>query len=250
MKKKVINLFDDKIIVQNTDVKYSELFENFLKPFVNEFKDVEYYEDIIELGIVAWNFGNLKSILPEDDDAFLNVAKDKNVDINLMKRMINYKVLNFKQYNNFVVDYDLEGSDEAPVLTLVTQEEDAYLSNMLDKIGNEDSQDQFEENYINRSAIILKPLQPFITWVKNLYPEDDFTGIEAITYLVDEDIDDLEAWITKKYDKLFTFELTGWSTNKKQWPQKRTHKMFREWFRVDVSTLVFDMERSPVSKAE
>lgn len=250
MKKKVINLFHNEIIVQNKGIKYSELFESFLKPFVNEFKDIEYYEDIIELGILAWNFGNLKSILPEDDDAFLNVAKDKKVDINLMKRMINYKVLNFKQYGNFVVDYDLKGSDGAPVLQLITQEEEAYLSNMLDKIGNEDSREQFEENYINRSAIFLKPLQPFIDWVKKIYPEDDLKENEVTTYLVTDEIEDLQDWLIKKFDKLFTFELQGWSTNKKQWPQKRTHKMFREWFKVDVSTLVFDMEKSPVSKSE
>ena len=250
MKKKVINLFHNEIIVQNKGIKYSELFESFLKPFVNEFKDIEYYEDIIELGILAWNFGNLKSILPEDDDAFLNVAKDKKVDIKLMKRMINYKVLNFKQYGNFIVDYDLKGSDGDPVLQLITQEEEAYLSNMLDKIGNEDSREQFEENYINRSAIILKPLQPFIDWVKKIYPEDDLKENEVTTYLVTDEIEDLQDWLIKKFDKLFTFELQGWSTNKKQWPQKRTHKMFREWFKVDVSTLVFDMEKSPVSKSE
>jgi hypothetical protein len=251
MKNKVINLFKDKVIVQNQGVKYSELFEKFLTPFVNDFRDVEFYEDIIELGITAWNFGNMKSILPENvSDSFLEFAQDKNLDVALIQRMINYKVLNFKQYKNFIVDYDLDGEEEDPVLTVVTQEEEGYLANMLDKIGNEESVEEFQENFINRNAIILKPLKPFVDWVNKLYPEDDFQENRVSTYLVDEEIENLEVWITKKFDKFFMFELEGWSTNKKVWPQKRTNKMFKEWFRVEVSMLVFDMEKSPVSKSE
>lgn len=252
MKSKVINLFKDNKVVQNKGVKYSELFENFLKPFVNDFRDVEFYEDIIELGIAAWNFGNMKSILPEDErDSFLEFSQDKNLDVALMQRMINYKVLNFKEHKKFIVDYDLEGVEEKPVLTVVTQEEEGYLANMLDKIGNEESIEEFQENFINRNAIILKPLKPFIDWVNKLYPgEEHFQENQVSTYLVDEEIENLEVWITKKFDKFFMFELEGWSTNKKVWPQKRTNKMFNEWFRVEVSMLVFDMEKAPISKSD
>ncbi|WP_026976718.1 hypothetical protein [Flavobacterium tegetincola] len=252
MKKKVINLFKDNTVVQNQGVKYSELFENFLTPFVNDFRDVEFYEDIIEFGISAWNFGNMKSILPEDEsDSYLKVANENIADVAVLQRMVNYKVLNFKQYGNFIVDYDLEEVEENPILTVVTQEEEGFLANMLDKIGNEESIEEFQENFINRNAIVLKPLKPFIDWVNKLYPEEEhFQTNQVSTYLVDEEIENLEVWITKKFDKFFMFELEGWSTDKKVWPQKRTNKMFKEWFRVEVSMLVFDMEKSPVSKSD
>lgn len=204
----------------------------------------------MQLGIVAWNFGNLKSILPDYDDAFLNLVKDKGVDINLMKRMINYKVINFKQYTNFIVDYDLVESKGEPILKIITQEEQAYHSNVVDKIGNEDSQEQFEENYVNRCAITLKHLHPFNSWITKLYPDDSFEEDEISTYLIDSDIDDLESWLQKKYDKLFTFELQGYSTNIKDWTQKRTYNMFKEWFRVEISTLVYDLEKAPILKVE
>ncbi len=48
MKNKVINLFNKpKIVVHNTGVKYSQLIEKFLNPFVKDFKDVGFNEDII-----------------------------------------------------------------------------------------------------------------------------------------------------------------------------------------------------------
>ena len=61
MKKgKVLNLFNTKKN-ENTEVKYSTLLEKFMNPFVNYFRDFEFQEDIFDLAIIAWNFGNLKS---------------------------------------------------------------------------------------------------------------------------------------------------------------------------------------------
>jgi len=67
-------------------------------------------------------------------------------------------------------------------------------------------------------------------------------------YLVSEDIKNLEVWIRKKYSKIFEFELDSWRTDKKKWPQRRNFKMFKEWFRYDVTTTIFDFEKTPVSK--
>jgi hypothetical protein len=60
--------------------------------------------------------------------------------------------------------------------------------------------------------------------------------------------DKLKAWVKKKFDKLFTFELEAWNDNKKEWPQKRNYKMFKQWFQVAISTLVYDLENKPISK--
>lgn len=251
MKNKVVNLFDNAIILENKGVKYSELFEKFLQPFMDELKEIEFLEEIVEFGIVAWNFGNLKSILPEKEtDSFINSLNDIPVKVDVLERMIDFKVSNFDQYDNFIIDFELTETDHDPLLKLITQPKESYLTNALDKIGNEDSEVQFKENYVNRYAIILKSLNPYIEWVNKLYPEDNVEESQVTTYLIDDQINDLEAWLAKKYDKLFTAELAGWSTNKKDWPQKRTYKMFKEWFRVEVSTLVYDLEKSPVLKVD
>ncbi|WP_309757379.1 hypothetical protein [Flavobacterium sp.] len=250
MKNKVINLFNKlQIVVPNTGVKYSQLLEKFLEPFVNDFKDVEFYEDIFEFGINAWNSANMKLILPkEDNDNAFNALENSGINVALLNRMIEYKISHFKNYTNFIVDYDLEETIEDPILKITTQEQDAYLKSMFEQFNQEDLADDFDENYINRSAIIIMPRQPFIDWCSSLYPEDLDDVKETRTYLISEDIDDIDSWLAKKFDKLFTFELESWHTNKKEWPQKRNYKMFKEWFQIDISRMIYDFEINPILK--
>ena len=257
MKKKVISLFGNNKIVQNKGVKYSELLEQFIAPFVNEFRDTEYIEDIFEFAINAWNFGNMEIILPKGAfEKATDLIKEKEINIVLLRKMIDYKVSNFKEYENFIVDYELKEvkPGEDPVLSIITQEKEAYLANMMDSSDNEATEDDFRENYINRSAVILKPQQPFIDWYFNLNPEDELSFEEDIKetniYLVDDKIDDVEKWLKKKFDKFFTMELDEWCADKKDWPQKRNYKMFKQWFQVDVSTMIYDLEKIPVLKSE
>lgn len=257
MKNKAISLFGNNKIVQNKGVKYSELLEQFIAPFVNEFRDTEYIEDIFEFAINAWNFGNMEIILPKGAfEKATDLIKEKEINIVLLRKMIDYKVSNFKEYENFIVDYELKEvkPGEDPVLSIITQEKEAYLANMMDSSDNEATEDDFRENYINRSAVILKPQQPFIDWYFNLNLEDELSFEEDIKetniYLVDDKIDDVEKWLKKKFDKFFTMELDEWCADKKDWPQKRNYKMFKQWFQVDVSTMIYDLEKIPVLKSE
>ena len=256
MKNKVINLFGNKII-PNTGVKYSELLEQFMSPFVNEFRDIEYMEDIFEFVINAWNFGNIEVLLPKGEfEKATGLIKDKDINVALLRKMIDYKTSNFKEYENFIVDYELKevAAGEDPILSVVTQEKEAYLANMMDTLENEVTENDYAENYINRSAIILKPQQPFVDWYFKLNPEDELDTEEDIKeiniYLVDDGIDDVEKWLKKKFDKFFMMELDEWCENKKEWPQKRNYKMFKQWFQVDVSTMIYDLEKQPVLKSE
>jgi hypothetical protein len=250
MKNKVINLFNKpQVVVPNTGVKYSQLLEKFLEPFVNDFKDVEFHEDIIEFGINAWNSANMKLLLPEEEtDAVFDALENSDINVALLNKMIDYKISHFKNHSNFIVDYDLEETSEDPILKITTQEQDAYLKSMFEQFDQEDTDANFDENYINRSAIIIKPLQPFIDWCSNLYP-DDLDDISATrTYLISEDIEDIDSWLGKKFDKIFTLELESWHPNKKEWPKKRNYKMFKEWFQIDISTMVYDFEINPIQK--
>ena len=250
MKNKVINLFNNKK-VQNTEVKYSELLEQFMRHFTNDFIDIEYFEDLVEFGINAWNFGNLKVLVPKED--FLkttNSIEDEDVDLVLLNKMINYKVSKFKKYTNFILDYELTETNADPILEVTTQPEEDYLSNILNSIDNEINEDDFEENYINRKAIIIKPKQPFLDWYCSLYPENDLEEEveEPNIYLITEAISDVEKWLRKKFDKFFTLELADCEENKKKWPQRRNYKMFTLWFRVEISEMVYDLEKKPVLK--
>ncbi len=125
---------------------------------------------------------------------------------------------------------------------------------LMEGTETESNNDDFGENYINRSAISLKPLQPFINWHDTIYPDskfDELTFNEVNIYLVNNsNYEDIEAYLKKKFDRYFMMELDGWHTNKKEWPQRRNYKMFKEWFRIDISTAVYDLEKTPVSKSE
>lgn len=250
MKNKVINLFSKHQVVQNEGIKYSELLEKFMSPFVQDFADAEYREDIFDFAINAWNIANITMLIPEEGtENAIKSIQGEGFDINLLNRMVDYKISQFKTHTNFIIDYELKETSGDPILSVITQEEEAYLSNMFENIGDEQMEANFEEDYIDRTAIIVKPLQPFIDWLTNLYPDEVHDLSECNTYLIDENVE-VKAWLRKKFDKLFMMELELWHTNKKEWPQKRNYKMFNQWFRVEISTMVYDLEKIPVSKFE
>ena len=98
---------------------------------------------------------------------------------------------------------------------------------------------------INRSAVIVRPKDPYIEWAKNL----DDSGIlpesqgERTVYLIPEYEDDVEAMsvLGACYDFVFQAELEGWCTDESTWPKNRTFKMFREWFNFEFHSVVEDI---------
>ena len=251
MKNKVINLFNKPTIVQNQGVKYSQLLEKFIAPFMKKLElEAEFVEDIFDIAIIAWNSGNLKNLMPQKEfEQYMKMCEQRDENFDLLKKMIDHKATHFKDYTNFIVDFELEETIEDPILHITTQEQDAYLAAMLQADEEDDLSDEYEEKYIDRKAIVLKPTQAFIDWHTNLDLDDLEFAKEARTYLINEDIDDVEEWLRKKYDKLFMFELNSFHENKKEWPQKRNYKMFRLWYDIDISHLVYDFELKPVSKS-
>jgi hypothetical protein len=251
-KNKVIDLFGGKNVIPNTTgISYSKLLDQFLAPFQNDFPEDFYLEDIFEFAITAWNFGNMSVLLPKEEFEKTMALAAKEVDYYpLLRKMIDYKAANFPTFSSFIADFEVTKKNGEDVLTVITQEEEDYLSEMMTSNDNEYAPGDFEENYIDRYAIVVKPLKPFADWLFNLYPEDGFPEfIESAIYLINDEIDDLEMWLKKKFDKFFMLELENWHTHKKEWPQKRTYKMFKQWFQVELSTMVFDMEKQPVSKS-
>lgn len=251
-KNKVIDLFGSENAIPNTKgISYSKLIDQFLAPFENDFPEDLYLDEIFEFTISAWNFGNMSVILPKEEFEKTMALAAKEVEYYpLLRKMIDYKVAHFKMYSNFISDFEIIDKNGEDVLTVITQNEEDYLSELLTSNDHEYAPADFEDNYINRFAIVIKPLKPFADWLINLYPEDEYPEfMESNIYLVNDEIDDLEAWLKKKFDKFFMFELEDWHPDKKEWPQKRTYKMFKQWFQVELSTMVYDIEKQPVNKS-
>ena len=258
MKNKVINLFDNKKLISNEGKKYSALLQDFIQPFMYYFKDFEYVEDIFEFSIDAWNMANIHSQFSKKErkKILASFPKGDGDDLLILKKMLDYKHEKFSSYSNFIIDYEIieTANQNETVLNIVTQPKEIYLANMVEGIESEkylhSAEEEFEENFINRSAIILKVQQPFIDWISNLYP--DIIGEtleEPLIYLIDDIVENLEPFLKKKYDKFFKMVLEDWHTNKKEWPQRRNYKMFTQWFQVDISGFLYDTGKKPILKS-
>lgn len=97
---------------------------------------------------------------------------------------------------------------------------------------------------INRSVLVVIPRQPFSDWAGQVFGDPD-TGPfeECASYLLDDEwnVDDVERFLKKNYDEIFTEMLHGVCTFPEAWPEKRSWKMFNEWFEWHYSSLVWDM---------
>ncbi len=99
-------------------------------------------------------------------------------------------------------------------------------------------------NLLSRSAITISYKKPFIEWNNKLTPDmllDENILGESKTYLTHELFDDAERLVKKYYKDIFEIELDGMWTNENDWPQKRTFKLFNEWFNYEVSDFVVDL---------
>jgi hypothetical protein len=97
---------------------------------------------------------------------------------------------------------------------------------------------------LNRSAVVVRPDQPFIDWLAGLggptiLPSE---ADEPTVYLVDP-FDDAEqgmAVLETVYPRVFDRELYAWHTDKRAWPRRRTFSMFCEWFRFELLAVLED----------
>lgn len=109
---------------------------------------------------------------------------------------------------------------------------------------------------INRAALIIKIKKPFIDWLvfcskeyddeeREMKPEEIKTeGFDSKNvYLIPayDETDKYENFVRKHCNEIFEHELSGWYTYPEIWPQKRSWKVFKEWFDFEIQTMVLDM---------
>lgn len=58
----------------------------------------------------------------------------------------------------------------------------------------------------------------------------------------------MESWLKKNFDELFSEQLHNWYTDESMWPQNRTFKMFGEWFSYSLYTMIFDTQKGFIEK--
>jgi len=98
---------------------------------------------------------------------------------------------------------------------------------------------------LNRSTLIVRPAEPFIKWASELddsgivpYPDDEQTVyLIPVVELPEEE----EAVLRAVFRTVFENELYGWHTDESAWPKRRTYKMFLQWFKIEIHTVVEDL---------
>jgi hypothetical protein len=100
---------------------------------------------------------------------------------------------------------------------------------------------------INRCVLMVMPKEPYFDWANSLQGalpmvEPDDT-MQPSSYLLPdfEDEEDVEKFIKKNFRIIFDNELSAWTSNVSEWPTKITYKVFKDWFDIHFSTMVFDL---------
>jgi hypothetical protein len=107
---------------------------------------------------------------------------------------------------------------------------------------------------VQRSAIIIRPKQPFWDWLDGIHPgfkhhdEDDDDSPDIYLLPDFEEMKAAETWLKKNFDLLFCTMLNDWYTDESHWVPKRTFKMFKEWFDYTLHTTVYDTLEEPIEK--
>jgi hypothetical protein len=97
---------------------------------------------------------------------------------------------------------------------------------------------------LNRSAVVVRPAQPFIDWVAGLegptvLPSETDEPTVYLVFPFDESAQGL-AVLEQVYPRLFESELYAWCTDERAWPRRRTFAMFRRWFLLELLAVLED----------
>ena len=115
--------------------------------------------------------------------------------------------------------------------------------------------DDYPRFTINRGMIILMPKQPFLDWVMRVDPTPSNLTLEDIRreqdgFLVSQEsieiTEDAQSWVYRRWKMFFELQLNDWYTEESMWPQKRSLKMFKEWFDIRYHPMLWDMTQEAI----
>ena len=106
---------------------------------------------------------------------------------------------------------------------------------------------------LNRSAIVVKPRQPFLDWLHTADPTSrDLTLREVVAdptiYLIPEcdSEEDVHEFLRELCEEIFVEQLAGWLTDEETWPQDRSFDVFCRWFDWQHHSMLIDLCDEPL----
>jgi hypothetical protein len=101
---------------------------------------------------------------------------------------------------------------------------------------------------INRSAIIVRPAQPFLYWLHRVDSTSAHLNVhdlqrEPTIYLVPEcdSLDQALESLEESIRAIFEEQLDGWYRAPEVWPAKRDLATFQSWFEVSFHSMIVDL---------
>ena len=95
-------------------------------------------------------------------------------------------------------------------------------------------------------AITVLPDVGYLEWTKTCPGADPDTTLqslqrEATVYLLSEPDSDMEKRLQRYYKTIFAEKLFGWCTDETYWPKDLSYCIFRKFFKVQLASMVFDL---------
>jgi hypothetical protein len=102
---------------------------------------------------------------------------------------------------------------------------------------------------VNRTAVTIVGGRPYTDWTRARdadFNKDSLTVARTKSYgscflLPEFELEeDLQVWVEDNFSWMFEFQLSAWTEDESTWPSARDLKTFREWFRIDIHSVVVD----------
>ncbi len=113
---------------------------------------------------------------------------------------------------------------------------------------------------LNRQAAVVFLQQPFVDWLNSVEEQSGsptrFTieeaNQEAHIYLLEhhEDWEANLAYVDEFRPEIFESELNVWYCDPDLWPEDRSIGVIDKWLRVELHTMLIDLERGRLEKRE
>ncbi|HET7116616.1 MAG TPA: hypothetical protein VFI29_09005 [Hanamia sp.] len=249
--------------ITDEDGNYSVMLLDLIKPYMNANPTAEELDEMVDLGITAWNFSIPKSLgIPRNNDRLKSLAAEAGLSkkqVELIKKMEKDKQKKYPGHTSFIKDYELKEDTNnmmkvmvncIPLMDMMSEgmdfddedfDEDDFDED--DLIGN----DQYEEGILNRSAFSVNHKSAFIEWANKA--NNIFKPGKSPIYLIEDQGSEKEAndWLKKNFQKIMRDELAEVIDDKRKWP-KLNYKVFCDFFGVTFHEMIWDTEETPLRK--
>jgi hypothetical protein len=245
--------------------KYSEMLVDLIKPYLDEVPHIDDLEEMVNLGIMAWNMAVMTTLGLPNHDAMIKTTLQESgmedADKKNVLAIINEKLKKYPDATHVIQEYELvEDGNGMMNVKLTSQPLNSFLASVenMDFLGEDESEEddwdeeQYEEGWVNRCTMLVMPKDAFWEWVKQQAPSYKAPTVMGggSVFLIPELEEESEAqkWLKKNFRTIYEQQLDTWLDEYPGLSPKQDYKTFQQFFTVRFFDAPFDTENEPVLK--